>query len=741
MLKCPKFFPSAVLLCALLTAPADGSASAALQPIKISQTDTPPVIDGVLEKNEWSQAVRVPVNIETRPRDNVPAEVETTAWLMRDEKNLYVAFRAMEPDSANIRAFYQDRDRAFSDDTVGILLDPTGQGHIAYQFFVTPLGIQIDAIEDDLNQQESASWDAIWSSAGKILQDGYVVEMAIPLSIFRSVDSNQPWGVELLRFRQGKFRQRLASNPRRRDIRCHLCQMMALTGMPHSTEGTRWLITPSLVAGHQRARDDISVPYESTDTREASLDIRWAMDSSWTLNATINPDFSQIEADAPQSTVNTTRALFFEEKRPFFLEGADQFNAPINLLYTRLVADPDWGLRLNGVTGKTSLSVFAAEDTTTNFLLVGPESSEIVTLDETSQNLALRARQNLGGTTLGLLVTDRQSRSYDNQVISTDWRWDIDAQQQLTIQYAYNAATYPEQLRLEGKIDKTETSDKAFLLGYQLKTEHWEAQLEHLSLGEAFQPGLAFLDRSGFTETRGELTHTWYGTQEDWWSRAKLSVEWEKRKREDNHTLLDDQKSINFRIFGPWQSIIRLGYETQDTVFSGTRFDQQRTQFFTALRPTPSLRLELYVSQGDDIDYTHVRPARSLAYSPEVGWNINRHWRIDLDHFEETLDVAGGELFKVQLDDLRVVYWHTAELFVRLTAQYSKIDRNPALYVEPVEVQTSDLGAQLLFGYRVNPQTLVYFGLDKAFTSPDAKTSLHQLESGWFAKFSYAIDW
>jgi len=161
-------------------------------------------IDGVLDDAIWKDALTIDLTTETDPGENVPAPVVTHAYLVEDGKRLLIAFDARDPDPKSIRAYLRDRDRAFNDDFVGIVIDSFGDKRYAYEFFANALGVQMDLTNDDVSRRESESWDAIWDSAGKLNSQGFVVEMAIPLSQlrFRNTDGERVWGIDVLRFRQ-----------------------------------------------------------------------------------------------------------------------------------------------------------------------------------------------------------------------------------------------------------------------------------------------------------------------------------------------------------------------------------------------------------------------------------------------------------------------------------------------------------------------------------------------------------
>ena len=255
--------------------------------------------------------------------------MQTTAYLVEDGARLLIAFDARDPDPGSIRAYLRDRDTAYYDDFVGIVIDSFGDQRYGYEFFVNALGVQMDLSQDDVNGNENDNWDAIWDSAGRIDADGFAVEMAIPLSQLRfaRTDGERVWGIDLLRFRPRTARTRISNNPLDRGSNCYLCQFERIRGLAGVEPSRNLEIVPSLTTGRtDRQPDPLVDSLEAGDSEtEVGLNVRWAMTQDLTANLALNPDFSQVEADVPQLDINSQFALPYPESRPFFLEGADYF--------------------------------------------------------------------------------------------------------------------------------------------------------------------------------------------------------------------------------------------------------------------------------------------------------------------------------------------------------------------------------------------------------------------------------
>lgn len=352
-------------------------------------------IDGVMDEAVWQTATQIEIDTETDPGENTRARVATVAYL-------------------------QDRDSAWNDDLVGVVLDTFNDERRAFEFFSNPLGIQMDLTNDDVNQSEDESWDAIWDSAGTINTDGFIVEMAIPLSQLRfpSTTGKQTWGIDLLRFYPRDKRYRFSNNQKDRSLNCYLCNFSEIQGMENVQSGRDLEIVPTLAATKTDSTDDPGfTPLQSGDTEtEAGLNIRWGITPDMTANLAVNPDFSQVEADVAQLEVNNQFALFFPEKRPFFLEGSDYFSTPISAVFTRTVADPSVGAKLTGKRGNHTYGVFAAEDEITNLIFPGAFGSDGESLEQSNTAFVGRYSRNFGdASSVGALLTSRTGDDYYNR--------------------------------------------------------------------------------------------------------------------------------------------------------------------------------------------------------------------------------------------------------------------------------------------------------------------------------------
>ncbi len=255
---------------------------AAIADIQIPKTTDIISIDGDLSDAAWAQANKVQIEINSWPSENTPAPVATEALLLENGEYFYLAFKAKDPNPSQIRAFLKDRDDVWEDDLVGVKIDSYNDQKLAYQFFSNPLGVQADAIENEVTGDESDAWDGIWHSVGQLTSDGYQVEIAIPLRILNFNDklTLQQWRIELVRFYPRDLKHRLSSNKIERINPCWICQMRVATGFSGAKQGSHFSVVPSLVTGASQQRDvtkETKSDWQTEPNTEVSLDLKWGI--------------------------------------------------------------------------------------------------------------------------------------------------------------------------------------------------------------------------------------------------------------------------------------------------------------------------------------------------------------------------------------------------------------------------------------------------------------------------------
>ena len=307
-----------------------------------------------------------------RPGDQTQPSIDITTYLAYDDENLYVAY-VIEDDPAAIRANLSDRDAIWQDDYAGMILDPNGDGQSLYFIASNALGIQGDTRISPNN--EDMGFNLIFKSEGKITDTGYQIEMAIPFKSLRFPNTDvQTWRATFWITHPRESRNTYSWAAMSRDNPCWSCQFGTLNGIVGVKSGKNLEILPAFTGAQAGALNDAGDPDSGFDDGridiEPSLNLKYGITSELTLDATINPDFSQIESDVAQIDVNSTFALFFPERRPFFQEGADLFNTEIQTVYTRSINDPIVANKLTGRFGSTNVAYIGARDNTSPLMLV-----------------------------------------------------------------------------------------------------------------------------------------------------------------------------------------------------------------------------------------------------------------------------------------------------------------------------------------------------------------------------------
>ena len=373
-------------------------------------------IDGNLNDPGWKSAARVTNFVERSPGDNTKPEVETEAFITYDNQHLYVAFACYD-DPATIRATMCQRDRFNGDDAVCLLVDTYGDASWAYEFFVNPYGIQKDRLWTSVGGEgggfEDLGYDLIWESAARMTPTGYQVEMAIPFASLRFPNRDaQTWKVDFWRNRPRESYKQYSWSARDRNEQCWPCQWGTVEGIRNVHPGKGIEILPTVLAYQSGNLDYFSEPDVRFRNRnpdgEFSLGGKYSVSSDVTVEASINPDFSQIESDAAQIDVNTTIALFYPERRPFFQEGSDIFRTLFNSFYTRMINDPAFTAKLTGRMGRTSIGFLTAHDENTPYMIPLEEKSLIVNSGKSTVNVLRGTRAFGDNSMVGFIVTDRR---------------------------------------------------------------------------------------------------------------------------------------------------------------------------------------------------------------------------------------------------------------------------------------------------------------------------------------------
>lgn len=650
--------------------------------------------------------------VQREPQDGQAATQRTVAYLGYDDENLYVIFLAFDSAPGGVRARMSRRESVFGDDIVEVMLDTFNDQRRAYAFLTNPYGIQWDALWTE-GQGFDGSFDTLWDSRGQLTDQGYVVWMAIPFKSLRFPSTpEQTWGLILLREiprnNEQSFWPQVSSR-----VEGRLNQAAALQGLANISPGRNIQFIPFGVFRSFRALDtrDSRAPRFVRDRADPDigLDAKFVLKDSLALDVALDPDFSQVESDEPQVTVNERFEVFFPEKRPFFLENAGFFETPINLVFTRRIADPQLGVRLTGKRGPYALGAFAIDD---------ESPGKRVPVDDPLRGkrayfgILRVSRDIFEQSSLGLIYTDREFEGSFNRVGGLDGRLKLGQNWSVDFQGVASSTKLLDGTRLAGPAYELEIARR----GRQLFTDF---EYSDRSPGFRTQPG--FLRRSdirrfeSFTRYRvrpeGKYLIAWgpniflnrvydhSGTRLDW--TAVTEFEWEFTRQS---------------WFGLTINHFRERLRPQDfpVLRQNRDFSKKRRGFFFGTSLIPQVTARGSFSRGTDINFAP--PADQEPFLADISWGDftltlrpTTSLRVDNTYLLTRLTHrgSGDSIFNNHILRSKWNYQFTRELSLRVILQYNATLANP----EFTAIETAkNINADFLITYLVNPGTALFVG-------------------------------
>ncbi|HKK07385.1 MAG TPA: DUF5916 domain-containing protein [Gemmatimonadota bacterium] len=709
-------------------------------------------VDGTLDDPGWKGAARATGFTEFTPDKDVRPPRRSLVLVTYDRHALYVAFIACD-DPSTIRATLADRDHVTGDDLFGLILDTYGSGAWAYELYVNPLGVQADWRR--VGSVKDSTFDVVYHTSGRITSTGYQVEMSVPFASLRFPDAKeQRWRASFVRKRpRGSYEEYSwaaidISDP------CLLCEDGTLTGIRGVQPGGSLEVLPSAVGSSTSRLRDPSDP--DSGFRGGGLDgsfglgLEYAFPGGLTAQVTLNPDFSQVESDAAQVAADTTLALFFPEKRPFFQEGSDLYQTPIQAVYTRSVNDPQAAAKLTLRSGGTSVAWLGARDDHSPILLPFEEGSFVGQTGGSLTNV-LRVQRDFGEDShVGATVTDRRLEGGpgSNSVLGPDLKLHLGRHE--TFQYQLLAshtrepnaagATAPLAGQTFDRGAHTAAFDGESFWGYAQyarlaeDSRYWQLHLQY----EAYSP--TFRAENGFVPQNDQrrlflsphvtayplngwlqqvdadvaLVRTWnfagVGKQEYAEPYVSARLGGQTQARLSYHIGNERLRETDLRGIGHWEASMSSSFTRQVTLGGDVLWGE-----FAARKLAVPV-----VGDGSDLQlFATFKPVPRLVVSP---------------NFElSTLSRKSGErLYRGWILRDRNSLQFSRSLFLRLVVQYDDFTRQ--MDVEP------------LLTYRINPFTLFYVGSSLGYhdyrpqllaTSQDA--GLRPDAREFFAKFQYLL--
>ena len=705
-------------------------------------------IDGTLSEEEWKSAPRHTIDFEIQPGENIPAKQRTEFFSLYNDTYLYFGFVCYDSVPSQIRANLSDRDHIYTDDYVGILLDPYHDNQKIYEFLVNPLGVQADLIRTGTNEDDS--FDALWYSAGKITEYGYTIEIAIPFKSIRFPSAEkQEWGLITGRIYPRENRYLNFWTPQDRNNPCMGCQGGVLTGIEGIKNPVSVEVLP-YVLGFQRSglydNEDQNSGFEKGKLHgRAGLGLKIAPTSNNVIEAVINPDFSQVETDAQQISVNQAFSIYYAEKRPFFLEGNEIFNTKLTTFYSRFINNPLYSAKLTGKEGVFSYAVLSASDRNGIFITPGEESSQSTSSDINTYANVMRGRYNFGEESfIGAILTDRFYNGGGNHVGGIDWNYLFNKNCYFSGQFLYAHTKELNNPDLNDDTSKLGHSgyDAAFngesYNGTALRLEfnkqarsHW-IDISYKDVSPAFQSQLGFITQSNVRNVQFETGYTIYSDS----SFIKQSNFYVNPGMTFNHNSVTKEHWVyvgtNVQCIGQLNFSLG-GLPVNEEIFHGVKFmNIQRANAGISGKPIDAMNFSLYAEIGRFIDR---EDDPTLGFGHNLGGEINFKPTAKLQcNFKYDRARLSDVVTKELLYDgyiFRFVssYQFDKESFVRLISEYNSFDKSINFFP--------------LFSYKLNPFTIFYIGTTynlaefEDHPSPMNRNRFLQTERQYFIKLQY----
>lgn len=677
------------------------------------------------------------------PGDGDPATEPTTAYLSYDQKNLYVVFECKD-SSGIVRAHLSKREDLDQDDGVGVFLDTFHDKHRAYYFFSNPMGIQQDAIYTE-GQGYDYSFDTVWNTEGHLTKDGYIVWFSIPFKSLRfSHEPEQTWGVALYRSILAKSEYDYWPYVTQR-VQGLAQQFAPVSGLEHVSPGRNIQFIPyGLLASNRflnQPTDGTAPGYKNVFEHRAGLDAKFVANDSLTFDVTLNPDFSQVESDDPQVTVNQRFAVLFPEKRPFFIENAGFFMTPVNLFFSRQIMDPQFGARMTGKVGKWTVGALAIDDRQPgqNQVPNGPYDTRAV------DGVVRVAREFGKQSYIGAFASTRDFADTSNRVISLDARIKLSQNWVTDLQAAHSWTRQVDGQQLCQDF-VTPASGTAFSSQGNSLYADLSYTGRHLAITNTFtdySPGfcteLGFVPRVDIRQQTSTVGYLWRPTHSkivDFGPSVTELVDWDH-----SGTLQDWQAALGFQVDLTRQTTLSFSRGEAYELFANIPFRKHSTSVLFSSAPYKWLSFTGRYTSGTGENFF---PASGLA--PFLG-NVNRvnlgftvrpsaRFRVDETAIYYRLGTRDGStppgfdpghpIFNNYLLRTKFNYQFTRELSLRMILDYDATLANNQLLDLQRNLGSFDGGPvaapktfvpDFLLTYLVHPGTALYIGYNNSFSN------------------------
>ena len=407
----------------------------------------------------------------------------------------------------------------------------------------------------------------------------------------------------------------------------------------------------------------------------------------------------------------------------------------MDLLHTRQVTQPAGALKISGKTGPHAFGFFSAQGDTTTVILPESQRSRTRVLEASTVATVGRYRFDVGGnSTIGSMVTDRRGGGYLNNVVAFDSRHRFTPADSVTATLAYSSTK--DAPSIAPLTSAARRSAAAVDVIYRHSVRTWNGYATYRGHGKDFRADLGFITQVDIRRWEVGAGRVWHGDATRFYNRIQVEANADQTERGDR-SLIEREWEGSVLMAGRRESFVQWGGGRRTFVFSGVTFRQIFQNVYGELRPSEALQFGIGVNWGDWVDFAHTRAARRRTVRPTVNLNYGRHLAMRFRYNHQTLDVSGGRLFSAHVPEIRIVYQRDVRTRFRAILQYTSVTRDERLYRNPVADESRELFAQLLFSYRVNAQTAMFFGYTSGASGTDQAPLTHATRT-LFTKLSYA---
>lgn len=673
--------------------------------------------------------------IQNTPHDGQPATEETTVWLGHTKTALYVVFACHDHQSHAVRGHLARRENVLNDDNVSVLLDPFQDRRKGVLFTINPAGVQADAAWTE-NNQPDYSYDQVWDSEGHVTPDGWMALFAIPFRSLRFRPVSSDWGVVLMRNlprnSEVDYWPRVSAS-----VSGVLSQEGTLRGIEGVTGSHNVQINPYVLGQNERTLLNLNPldPFFSSRRFEGTAggEAKAILKDSIVLDATINPDFSDVESDQPQFTVNQRYSVYFPELRPFFLENANYFATPIQLVYTRNIIHPEYGARVTGKIGHTNVGFFSIDDREPGQTYAPGD----ILYHKRATFAVGRISQDLGkGSSIGAIYTDEEFGGGWNRIGGFDFTARLTNKWTALGQWVESST--------KGTVDSgtppTYAAGPASYLEFQRAGHAFNLDSVYKDYTTGFQSQLGFIQTTNIRNNQTHLTYQWY-------PKSKLIQSF---GLETNQNVAYDHQGnrvYHYSTYDPFLLLPRnlviapIGGQNSDTLGpqNGTLFARNHnfTENFGGFvmrgAPFPVLNFNIVAIRGGNVNYNPVAGALPslmnqedlqalITIQPLRQLTADNTYLLDRDH-----SVANGAfVYESQTFRTKLNYQFNRAFSARVIVQYDSTLANPA---ETSLLRTKQIGTEALFTWLPHPGTAIYIGYNNDLKNLD-RTLCNRLANG-----------